>query len=281
VTSTAPADVAGSAHALAVRADHDQRLVDAAVVAVAVEQDLRPAGQRPHEADGPAVGVSGGQREAPALEPEAAGELGPHPLCVLGRQHRGDAAQGADAVLYGGHGRRRRVPRHGAGVPEREVDVLEAIDVPDAVAQGPLEVDREAPGLLVHPGHRHVAEQMPRSLVCRPGSRVLGIEVSLLSRVHPSQPDAVDHDIYSFESWALDPSAVKDENRAADPHPEAAMTAITIKSSPHRQPPPVMTARRFWTGWSAIYQFVLELTRVTPTGTVQRTRRDGRGTVGR
>ena len=195
------ADVAGPAHALTVRADHDQRLVDAAVVAVAVEQDLWPAGQRPHQADGPAVGVGGGQREAPALEPEAAGELGPHPFGVLGGQHGGDPTQGGDAVLYGGHGRLGRVPRHGAGVPEGEVEVLEAVDVPDAVAQRPLEVDREPPGLLVHPGHRHLAEQVVGAVVGRGGSGMPGNEVPLLAGVDLGQPAAVDHDVYSLECW--------------------------------------------------------------------------------
>ena len=187
------ADVAGTAHALTVRADHDQRLVHAAVVAVAVEQDLGPTGQRPRQPDGPPVGVGGGQREAPAFEPEPAGELGAHPLGVLGGQHRRDATLGGDALLYGGHGRLGRVPRHRAGVAEREVDVLEAVDVPDAVAQRPVEVDREAPGVLVHPGHRHPAEQMVGTLVGRSRSGVPGKEVLPLAGVDLGQPGAFDH----------------------------------------------------------------------------------------
>src|SRR5665647_370894 len=107
-----------------------------------VEQDLGPTGQGPRETDRPSVGVGGGQREAPAFQPETPGELGAHPLGVLRGQHRGDAALGGDAVLYGGHGRLGRVPRHGAGVPEREVDIVKTVDVPDAIALCPVYLDR-------------------------------------------------------------------------------------------------------------------------------------------
>ena len=99
------ADIAGPAHALTTGSDHDQRLVHAAVVAVAVDQDLGPTRQRPRQPDGPAVGVSGSQREAPSLKPEPAGELGSHPFRVLGRQHRGDTTLGGNAHLNCRHGR--------------------------------------------------------------------------------------------------------------------------------------------------------------------------------
>ena len=107
----------------------DQRLVDRAVVAVAVDQDLRTAGDRAGQPDRPAVGVGGGEREAPQRHAEAAGQLARRPTAAsLGRQHRGEAASPA-ARRDRRDDRRRRVAGHGAGVAEREVDVVVAVDV--------------------------------------------------------------------------------------------------------------------------------------------------------
>jgi hypothetical protein len=167
VTSTGSPTFAGPAHALTVGANHDQRLIHAAAVAVAVEQDLGSIRHRAHQADGPSVGVGGAQREAPPFEPEPAGQLGTHPLGVLGGCHGRDPALADDPVLDGGHGRLGGVPRHRTDVAKRKVDVLEAVVVPDAVAPGALQIDREAPGILVHPGHRHATEEMLGTSISR------------------------------------------------------------------------------------------------------------------
>jgi hypothetical protein len=63
----------------AVRADDDERLVDRAVVAVAVDQDLGAAGDRAQQPDRPAVGVGRGQREAPAGRPKRRVSSAPTP----------------------------------------------------------------------------------------------------------------------------------------------------------------------------------------------------------
>lgn len=113
------ADVAGTAGATAAAgAGDDQGLVDAAVVAVAVEEDLLPSGDGAGQADGPPVGVGRRQRVRPAGQPEAAGEFGADPLGVLGGEHRGGAALLAVAPLDRLGDGLRGVVGHGAGVAE-------------------------------------------------------------------------------------------------------------------------------------------------------------------
>jgi hypothetical protein len=118
------------------------------------------AGREPGQAHRPAVGVGRRQREAPQRHPEPGGQLGPDPLRVRGGKHRRDAAEvahtGAPPPRRSGGG----VPGHRPGVAEREVDVGVAVDVGDPVAAGVVEVEREAACPLVHPGHRHAAEEV-------------------------------------------------------------------------------------------------------------------------
>ena len=54
---------------------------------------------RARQPDGPAVGVGGGQREAPERQPEPAGQLGADPGRVLGRQHGGGPARSSSAAV--------------------------------------------------------------------------------------------------------------------------------------------------------------------------------------
>src|SRR6266511_4087572 len=68
-----------------------ERLVDGAMVAVVEDQDLRPAGDQPGESQRPAVGVAGGEGEAPQRHSEAAGQFRADPGGVGGGQHRGRA----------------------------------------------------------------------------------------------------------------------------------------------------------------------------------------------
>ena len=70
--------------------------------------------------------------------------------------------------------RLRAVAGHRAGVAEREVDVLVAVDVGDAVAARLVEVEREAAAPLGHPRHRHPAEQVPGTLEEGAGAGVGG-----------------------------------------------------------------------------------------------------------
>src|SRR5581483_6139060 len=90
------ADVTGARRALAVGRGDDQRLVDGAVVAVAVEKDLLAAGDGAGQPDGPAVGVGGGQREGPAGQSEAAREVRARDVGLFGRQHHREAAEVLD-----------------------------------------------------------------------------------------------------------------------------------------------------------------------------------------
>ena len=137
VTSHGRADVAGRETPLAVGADHDQRLVDAAVVAVAVDQDLRPAGQRAHQPDRPAVGVGGGQREAPPGQAEPPRQLRAHPRGVLGRHHRGEAAASRDLPGHRVDHGLRRVPGHRAGVAEARSRRTRGRRCPSPARRGP------------------------------------------------------------------------------------------------------------------------------------------------
>ena len=130
------------------------------MVAVREGQDLGPAGHEPGQPDRPAVRVGRGQRVRPQRQAEATGQLGGHPLGVLGGQHGGDATGRTDPLGDRGHGRRGGVPGHRGGVAEREVDVGVAVDVGDPVAAGAGLVEREPAGPLVHPGHRDPAEKM-------------------------------------------------------------------------------------------------------------------------
>ena len=68
-----------------------ERLVDAAVVAEVVHDDLAPAGEVPGVAHGVPVGVGRGQGELPQRQPEPPPQLGRDHHGVLGGQHRGDA----------------------------------------------------------------------------------------------------------------------------------------------------------------------------------------------
>ena len=106
--------------------EHGDRLVDRAVVAVVVDDDLAPAGDVAGEAEREPVRVRGRQRELPGRQPEPPGELLAGPDGVLGREHVGDAA--AQLALDGGDRRGRAVAGHRAGVAEAEVDVVVAVD---------------------------------------------------------------------------------------------------------------------------------------------------------
>jgi hypothetical protein len=52
------------------------------------------------------------------------------------------------------------VAGHRRGVAQAEVDVLVAVDVGEPGAAGTVGIDRVAGGVLVHPRHRHPAEQV-------------------------------------------------------------------------------------------------------------------------
>ena len=98
------------------------RLVDAAVIAVVVDQDLRPAGDLTGQANHEAVRVGRRQRELPVGQAEPPLHLLADHDRVLGRQHRGDAA--GDAIACDGRDRGRRgVARHRSRVAETEVRV--------------------------------------------------------------------------------------------------------------------------------------------------------------
>ena len=112
-----------------------ERLVDRAVVALVVNEDLRSAGDPPGEADREAVGVGRGHRELPERQAEPAAELLARGEGVLGRKHVGDSA--AHLALDGGDRRRWAVTGHRPGVTEAEVDVVVAVDAAEAARRAP------------------------------------------------------------------------------------------------------------------------------------------------
>jgi hypothetical protein len=182
----------GSARAFAIGTDHDQRLVDAPVIAVIVEEDLRPPRDGAGKPDRPAVRVSRREGEAPVREPESARELGPNPLGILRRHHRRRAAKLGVAHVDRPDGGFRRMPRHGARVAEAEIREVVAVDVLDVRAFGFREVEREPARALVHPGHGDPTEQVPRRVISGQRARVAlpigpvrGDRTHLLKEMHP------------------------------------------------------------------------------------------------
>lgn len=65
---------------------------------------------------------------------------------------------------------------HSSGVPQREVNVLAAVNVDNFVPVGLRKVRWEATCPLVHPCHRHSAEQIVCSVI---GLKALGVQFSV------------------------------------------------------------------------------------------------------
>ena len=179
-------DVDRRADAALARADLavDQRgdgLVDAAVVAVVVDEDLRAPGDLARDPDHEPVRVGRRERELPVAQAEAPLHLLADEGGVLGRQHRGDPA--GEALVDRGDGRRRRMAGHRPGVAEAEVGVDVAVDVDELRPLGALEEDREIPRPARHPVHRHAGEQrILGALVQRARARVRVGEALALAR---------------------------------------------------------------------------------------------------
>ena len=187
------ADVARPRDATSVVGGDDERLVDGAVVAVAVHEDPWTAGDRSAQPEGPAVGVGGGQREAPPRRAEAARQLGSDNLGVLGRQHRRRPTGLGKASRDRRHHRAWRVSRHRPGVAEREVDELVAVEVGHPGARRAGQVQREAAGALRHPRHRHAPEQVVGGRVGGCGPRVARDVLGALPVEQRGEPVSVDH----------------------------------------------------------------------------------------
>ena len=158
-------DVARLLNGLAVLADDRDRLVDRPVVAPVEDEHLRPALDLARDPQCEAVGVRRGERELPVRHAEAPAQLLRDPDRVLGRHHRRHAAELADATRNRAHRRLRRVTGHRAGVAEREVDVLVAVDVGDAGAARLRVEERIAADPLRHPRHRNAEDLGSASLL--------------------------------------------------------------------------------------------------------------------
>ena len=179
------------ARGAAVVADRCEGLVDGAVVAPVVDEDLRPAGDLPGQPDREPVGVRGRERELPVRQAEPAGELlGDHDR-VLGREH--ERRPPAHLVGHGLGGGLGGVAGHRAGVAQAQVDVLVPVDVGEAGARrlGDEHGKRARP--LDHPVHRHAGEQRsPGAFEELSRARMLAGEALVLAGLEPGQPRAVD-----------------------------------------------------------------------------------------
>ena len=110
---------------------------------------------------------------------------------VVGREHVGDAAP--DLALDGGDRRGRPVAGHRTGVTEAEVDVVVAVDALEMGALGRLDIRREGPGPLDHPGHGHAFEERPTSTrVKRRGTWMLLGEAGHLARHQAGEAVAIE-----------------------------------------------------------------------------------------
>ena len=192
-TSTCGPTVAADRHDRSVGAEHGDRLVHRAVIAVVVDDDLGPAADVPGEPERPAVRVGRRQRELPRSDTEPAGQLLADPGGVVRREHVGDAA--AQLAFDGGDRRGRTVACHRPGVAEAQVDVVVAVDAGDVRAVGGLDIRWERPGPLDHPGHRHAIEERGlRRFVERGRPRVGVGEATLLGRHQAGEAITVESD---------------------------------------------------------------------------------------
>src|SRR6266566_1551678 len=160
--------------------ERSERLVDGAVVAPVEDEDLRPARELAREPDREPIRVRRGERELPARQPEAAGQLFAYPERILTREHERDAACGL--VCHRPHGRCRGMPGHRGRVTEAEVRILETVHVAKTGAARLGGEHREASRPAYHPRHRHSREQRalgPRGELAR--ARVLTFEPVELS----------------------------------------------------------------------------------------------------
>ena len=160
---------------------HGERLVDGAVVAPGIDEDLGSAGEVASEANRPSIRVCRSERERPPRQPEPPRQLGRDPGRVLGRHHRAETPLPFRAVAQCGNDRRRRVTGHRPGVPESEVAVLVSVNVPHPRPTCRIEVQRERAGGLVHPRHRDATEKVGLSSGVRLGrARMAGSELRAL-----------------------------------------------------------------------------------------------------
>ena len=188
------ADAAVAGDGLTVGTDLDHGLVDRAVVAVVVDEDLGPAADLAAEPDEEAVGVGRGDAELPVPQAEAPGHQLADGAGVLARQHRRHPA--LQLRVDRGDRRARGVAAHRPGVAEAEVDVGVAVDVGDLGALRLADVDGEATGPARHPVHRHPREQiLGGAFVHLARAGVGGLEALLL----PAQQrfDQLRRDIFS------------------------------------------------------------------------------------
>ena len=154
------ADVAWTRHRGPVGAGDDEGLVDAPVVAVGENEDLRSPGDEAGQSQGPTVGIGGTQGERPLGRTEPAGQVGCHPLGVLGGEHGSDPAEGLHPPTDGVDHWSRGVSGHGPGVPQGEIDIGVAVDVcyPSPACRGQGQGEGARP--VGHPRHRHPREEV-------------------------------------------------------------------------------------------------------------------------
>src|SRR5680860_612644 len=114
--------------------DSDECLVYGAMVASVEDKDLRPFRDVSSQTYYKPVGIGSGHSHLPVGETEARGEFLGCKDGVLRGEHQGDSPP----QLLGDriHGGRRRVPGHGAGIAQAEVQVTDAIHVGEIGAAG-------------------------------------------------------------------------------------------------------------------------------------------------
>ena len=168
VASRQVAELAGEARLvdrLAVVQPH-HRLVDRAVIAAVEDEDLRPAGDGAGDAQREAVGVGRGGgdlpvRQAEALAP-AAGREPARPRRAACRSGRGRPGGGWRARPAAANGRTSSRCRRGRNRRAR-LPSMSVIVAPFAL----LDHDREGRRPVVHPVHRHAAEEARDALAER------------------------------------------------------------------------------------------------------------------
>ena len=172
--------------------EHDEGLVDGAVVAPIEDENLLAVRRLAREPEREPVRVGCARRDLPERQPESASELLTDGRRVLGREHERDAT----LRLLRDHGDRgcRGVPGHRAGIAQTEVDVLVPVDVDDPRSRCHGRKDGEPPGPAGHPVHRHATEQRRR----RPSRELAGRGMALgealfLGRDELGEALTVDH----------------------------------------------------------------------------------------
>ncbi len=157
-------------------------LIHRAVVVPVVHDHLGAASQLACQPQHEPVRVRRRQAELPEAQTEAPAHLVTDPDRVLGGQHEGEALRRplGDRV----HRHLRPMARHGAGVAQAQIHVLDAVHVGEPGAVRLRHPDRERTRPPGHPVHGHAVQEGAFGLLEQVGGARVGIQEAAPLTVH-------------------------------------------------------------------------------------------------